>query len=118
MADSLSPVSLGTFPPAALGTSMLSQQGGGRAISEATGSAGADAISGAWLEQAKGTLLNLGTGEGEMLRFLSNELNDASPAEQLALQQLTEQRNRTIGVMTQIIRSIGETARQIISNIR
>ena len=81
------------------------------------GAAGSADLS-AWYKKASDTVLNLATPDAELIRFFSEEYANASPAKQAALQQLAEMRSRSAAALTQLIRLIGETARQIISNIR
>ncbi len=71
-----------------------------------------------WYQTASATVLNLATPDSELIRFFSDEYASASPAKQVALQQLADMRSRSAAALTQLIRLIGETARQIISNIR
>lgn len=71
-----------------------------------------------WYKDASATVLNLATPDGELIRFFSEQYATASPAKQAALQQLADMRSRSAAALTQLIRLIGETARQIISNIR
>lgn len=94
--------------------------GTGAPASSVTGNVGpaAGGVSSEWLATAQRTMLDLGTDDKTLLGYLSTELADASPAEQIALQQLSDQRNRVVAALTQIIRSIAETARQVIGNIR
>ena len=71
-----------------------------------------------WYRDASATVLNLATPDAELIRFFSEQYATASPAKQAALQQLADMRSRSAAALTQLIRLIGESARQIISNIR
>ena len=109
MADSIADISTVGLPV----YTGLSQQG---ASANSLQTAGGD-LSG-WYRDASATVLNLATPDAELIRFFSEQYATASPAKQAALQQLADMRTRSAAALTQLIRLIGESARQIISNIR
>ncbi len=74
----------------------------------------------AWIRDQRETFMNLATSNYDIMKQMMNELSaeDLSPAKQFALQQLMEERNRMIAMVTNLIKSLGESARMIINNMR
>lgn len=91
---------------------------GGAPVETLPAAALGEAASGTWFEAVRDRILNLSTTDSDLLKLFSSELRDASPAQQVVLQQLADLRSRAIATLSQLIRIFSETARQIIGNIR
>lgn len=73
-----------------------------------------------WYDKTSEKVLNLNLSDGDLIKFIGNEMNDKNLGEgrRQALEMLIEKRSRVSLVMTNMLKVLAETARAVISNIR
>lgn len=73
-----------------------------------------------WYDKTSEKVLNLNLSDGDLIKFIGNEMNDKNLSEgrRQALEMLIEKRSRVSLVMSNMLKVLAETARAVISNIR
>ncbi len=88
------------------------------ATSGATSSSSSKGDFDKWFDKTKDRLLDLSATDTSVIKFTAEEFAKASPEKRLALQQLIDSRSQVTSSITQILRTMAESARQVIANMR
>lgn len=73
-----------------------------------------------WLRDKQQQFMNLSTSNYDIMSTMMRELSDpnVSPAKMQALQTMMDQRMQLVSLISNLVRSIGESMRAIINNLR